>query len=198
MRRYHSHRVAQGHVRLHGQVLAYPTEARLPHDHPALLAYGKGVSADGRVHEVGIAPRPLQAPDPALRRVHEQSAHSAVLGACRREAHHHVGQHGVLRPLLDVLPRRGGAPRPERPRWGGGRVGRLPGACRLHDEAEAWAEDCLWYWKTWCVPYGRSLPPMLVGDADTVSRSSRRSADTSRRTRCSSSSARGSWTVTGA
>jgi len=39
-----------------------------------------------------------------------------------------------------------------------------------NSEAEAWAEDCIWYWKTWYGPYGRSLPPMLVGDADTICR----------------------------
>jgi alkanesulfonate monooxygenase SsuD/methylene tetrahydromethanopterin reductase-like flavin-dependent oxidoreductase (luciferase family) len=39
-----------------------------------------------------------------------------------------------------------------------------------NSEAEAWAEDCLWYWKTWYGPYGRGLPPMLVGDPETISR----------------------------
>ena len=31
-------------------------------------------------------------------------------------------------------------------------------------------EDCLWYWNTWCAPYGRGIPPLLIGDADAVSR----------------------------
>ena len=37
-------------------------------------------------------------------------------------------------------------------------------------QANEWAEDCLWYWKTWCVPFGRDMPPLLIGDADAVSR----------------------------
>jgi len=48
--------------------------------------------------------------------------------------------------------------------------GRVFGLAESKSEAEAWAEDCLWYWKTWYVPYGRGIPPMLVGDADTISR----------------------------
>jgi hypothetical protein len=37
-------------------------------------------------------------------------------------------------------------------------------------QAEAWAHDCLWFWDTWSVPFGQSHPPLLIGDADTVSR----------------------------
>ena len=37
-------------------------------------------------------------------------------------------------------------------------------------EAEAWAEDCLWMWDTWSVPFGQDRPPLLIGDPDHVSR----------------------------
>lgn len=37
-------------------------------------------------------------------------------------------------------------------------------------EAHAWAEDCLWMWDEWSVPFGQGRPPLLIGDADTVTR----------------------------
>jgi hypothetical protein len=37
-------------------------------------------------------------------------------------------------------------------------------------EAEAWAEDCLWMWDAWSVPFGQDRPPLLIGDVDTVTR----------------------------
>ena len=37
-------------------------------------------------------------------------------------------------------------------------------------QARAWAEDGLWFLKTWSEPFGLGLPPLLIGDADTVSR----------------------------
>ena len=36
-------------------------------------------------------------------------------------------------------------------------------------QAEAWAHDCLWFWDTWSLPFGQGHPPLLIGDADTVS-----------------------------
>jgi hypothetical protein len=37
-------------------------------------------------------------------------------------------------------------------------------------QAQAWAQDCVWMWNAWSTPFGQGMPPMLVGDADTVSR----------------------------
>ena len=37
-------------------------------------------------------------------------------------------------------------------------------------QAEAWAHDYLWFWDTWSLPFGQGHPPLLIGDADTVSR----------------------------
>ncbi len=50
-------------------------------------------------------------------------------------------------------------------RWGGYLV-----LADTQAQAEAWAHDCLWLWDTWSVPFGQGHPPLLIGDADTVSR----------------------------
>jgi alkanesulfonate monooxygenase SsuD/methylene tetrahydromethanopterin reductase-like flavin-dependent oxidoreductase (luciferase family) len=153
-----------------GKYWSFPAESRLPHEHPVHSAYGRGVDPDGTVREVGIAPRPLQPSIPlyggftnSLRTV----LYWARVGgkpiimsdnldfcelcwtSCRDEAERHGRSVAAG----------------EEAAWGGYLV-----LADSTDEAEAWAQDCRWYWNTWCVPYGRSLPPMLVGDADTVSR----------------------------
>jgi hypothetical protein len=56
-------------------------------------------------------------------------------------------------------------PEGEEAAWGGYLV-----LADTQTKAEAWAEDCLWFWDTWSTPYGQGRPPMLIGDADTVSR----------------------------
>jgi alkanesulfonate monooxygenase SsuD/methylene tetrahydromethanopterin reductase-like flavin-dependent oxidoreductase (luciferase family) len=153
-----------------GKYWSFPAESQLPHSHPVHCAYGRGVDPDGTVREVGIAPRPLQPSIPlyggftnSLRTV----LYWARVGgkpiimsdnldfcelcwtSCRDEAERHGRSVAAG----------------EEAAWGGYLV-----LADSTDEAEAWAQDCRWYWNTWCVPYGRSLPPMLVGDADTVSR----------------------------
>jgi alkanesulfonate monooxygenase SsuD/methylene tetrahydromethanopterin reductase-like flavin-dependent oxidoreductase (luciferase family) len=55
--------------------------------------------------------------------------------------------------------------RGEEAAWGGYLV-----LADTKSEAEAWAEDCLWMWDSWSVPFGQDRPPLLIGDADTVSR----------------------------
>lgn len=56
-------------------------------------------------------------------------------------------------------------PRGEEAAWGGYLV--LAGT---KSQAEAWAEDCAWMWQAWSTPFGQDMPPMLVGDPDTVTR----------------------------
>ena len=60
-------------------------------------------------------------------------------------------------------------------------------------QAEAWAEDCLWMWDSWSVPFGQDRPPLLIGDADTVTRMIENAASPrAASTRCSSCSVRAS------
>ena len=56
-------------------------------------------------------------------------------------------------------------PRGEEAAWGGYLV-----LADTKSEAEAWAEDCLWMWDSWSTPFGQDRPPLLIGDADTVTR----------------------------
>ena len=126
--------------------------------------------AGGDGGEVGIAPRPLQQPIPlyggftsSLRTVLfwarlggkpiVMSDDMEFCALCWEAYRDEAERHG-----RSVVPG-------EEAAWGGYLV--------LADstaEAQAWAEDCLWYWNTWCAPFGRGVPPLLVGDADAVSR----------------------------
>lgn len=153
-----------------GKYWSFPAAARLPHDHPAYYTYGQGVGRDGTVREIGIAPRPLQQPIPlyggftnSLRTVLFwarmggkpiiMSDDMAFCELCWSAYRDEAERHG--RRVSEG----------EEAAWGGYLV-----LADSRVEAEAWAEDCLWYWNTWCVPFGRSMPPLLVGDADTISR----------------------------
>jgi alkanesulfonate monooxygenase SsuD/methylene tetrahydromethanopterin reductase-like flavin-dependent oxidoreductase (luciferase family) len=153
-----------------GKYWSFPAESQLPHGHPVHCAYGRGVDPDGTVREVGIAPRPLQ-PSIPLYGGFTNSLRTVLYWA-------RVGGKPIIisdnldfcelcwTTCRDEAERHGrSVPTGEEAAWGGYLV-----LADSTDEAEAWAEDCRWYWNTWCVPYGRSLPPMLVGDADTVSR----------------------------
>jgi alkanesulfonate monooxygenase SsuD/methylene tetrahydromethanopterin reductase-like flavin-dependent oxidoreductase (luciferase family) len=153
-----------------GKYWTYPASARLPYDHPAYRAYGRGVDPDGTVREIGIAPRPLQQPIP-LYGGFTNSMRTVLYWA-------RVGGKPIVlsddmefcdlcwTAYRDEAERHGRTvPAGEEAAWGGYLV--------LADstaEAQAWAEDCVWAWKTWYGPYGRRLPPLLVGDADAVSR----------------------------
>ncbi len=153
-----------------GKYWSYPAETRLPYDHPAYYTYGRGVGRDGTVKEIGIAPRPLQQPIPlyggftnSLRTV----LYWARVG----------GKPIIMSDNMEFCELCWSTYRDEAERcgrrvaegdeaaWGGYLV-----LAESKSEAEAWAEDCLWYWKTWYAPYGRGLPPLLVGDVDTICR----------------------------
>ena len=48
--------------------------------------------------------------------------------------------------------------------WGGVMI------CAPTDaEANAWAEDMLWFWDKWAVPFGNPRPKLLIGSPDTIS-----------------------------
>jgi alkanesulfonate monooxygenase SsuD/methylene tetrahydromethanopterin reductase-like flavin-dependent oxidoreductase (luciferase family) len=153
-----------------GKFWQYPAEAQLPQEHPVHVAYGRGVDPDGRVREVGIAPRPLQAAIPLY------GGFTASLATVLYWAR--VGGKPIIMSddmefcalcwtaYRDEAERHGrSVPPGEEAAWGGYLVLADSAA-----EARAWAGDCRWYWETWCVPYGRSMPPLLVGDADDISR----------------------------
>jgi len=153
-----------------GKYWSFPAESQLPHDHPAHYTYGRGVDPDGTVREIGIAPRPLQQPIP-LYGGFTNSLRTVMYWA-------RVGGKPIVMSdnmefcrlcwstYRDEAERHGRTVREgDEAAWGGYMV-----LADTKSEAEAWAEDCLWYWKTWYSPFGRSIPPLLVGDADTVTR----------------------------
>ena len=147
-----------------------PEDQQQPHEHPVYVKYGRGVDASGAIREVGIAPRPLQNPIP----VYSGFTHSLQTSLYwAREGGKPIVMAGEMdfcemlwRRYREVAERHGrNVPRGEEAAWGGYLV-----LADTKSEAEAWAEDCLWMWDSWSVPFGQDRPPLLIGDADTVSR----------------------------
>jgi alkanesulfonate monooxygenase SsuD/methylene tetrahydromethanopterin reductase-like flavin-dependent oxidoreductase (luciferase family) len=147
-----------------------PEDQRQPHEHPVYVKYGRGVDATGAIREVGIAPRPLQNPIP----VYSGFTHSLQTSLYwAREGGKPIVMAGEMdfcemlwRRYREVAEQHGrNVPRGEEAAWGGYLV-----LADTKSEAEAWAEDCLWMWDSWSVPFGQDRPPLLIGDADTVSR----------------------------
>lgn len=153
-----------------GKYWTFPAADKNPHDHPVYYKYGQGVDAEGTIREIGIAPRPFQRPIP----LYSGFTHSMRTSLYWARA---GGKPVVLsdnmefcqtlwRRYREEAERHGRTiPEGEEAAWGGYLV-----LADTHAEAEAWAEDCLWFWDTWSTPYGQGRPPMLIGDADTVSR----------------------------
>lgn len=148
-----------------------PTELKNPHDAPVYRLYGQGVDDDMNIREVGICPRPLQTPHPPLYAGFTHSLRSATFWARYR------GKPIVLASDLDFCETLWSAYRAEAERhghsiepgdeaaWGGVLI------CAPTDaEAQALAEDVLWFWDTWFVPFGQERPELLFGSPDTLSR----------------------------
>lgn len=142
-----------------------------PHEHPVYVNYGQGVSADMRMNEVGIAPRPLQRPHPPLYGGFTHSVRSAVFWAKYR------GKPIVLSPDLDfckvlwsryteAAEEHGHDVKPgDQAAWGGIMI------CAETDaKAQEMMQDMHWFWDTWSAPFGQGLPELLVGSPDTLSR----------------------------
>jgi hypothetical protein len=91
----------------------------------------------------------------------------SVWGASRGYAWHPCTRDATLTAQCDDSGRAARTNHPCRCRGG------LGGYLVLADtqaQAEAWAHDCLWFWDTWSLLFGQGHPPLLSGDADTVSR----------------------------
>ncbi len=141
-----------------------------PHDHPVYHRLGEGVSADMRVSEIGIAPRPLQSSIPLY------GGFSASLTTARFWARYKgrpivlSGNTGFLEVLwrewTDEARRHGHDVQPgEQACWGGIAI------CAETDaRAQALYEDMQWFWKTWATPFGQGVPELLVGSPDTLNR----------------------------
>lgn len=142
-----------------------------PHVHDVYTRYGAGVAEDMRIHEVGIAPRPLQRPHPPL-----YGGFSASMRTARFWARY-GGKPIVMSSNLDFLEALWAAYREETAAagrtvepgeeacWGG-----LMICAKTDAEAARLAEDMKWMWENWAVPFGQPFPELLFGSPDTLSR----------------------------
>jgi alkanesulfonate monooxygenase SsuD/methylene tetrahydromethanopterin reductase-like flavin-dependent oxidoreductase (luciferase family) len=147
-----------------------PVDFVNPHDHPVYYQYGKGVSEDMAVAEVGIAPAPFQDEIP-LYGGFSQSLTTAKFWA------RYKGRPIVLSgntEFLELLWTEWGeeahahghefAPG-DQACWGGIMV------CAETDaKAQALYEDMAWFWQTWATPFGQGMPELLVGSPDTLNK----------------------------
>ena len=142
-----------------------------PHEHGVYRDFGRGVTADMKINEIGIAPRPLQSPHPPLYGGFAASMRTALFWA------KYGGKPIVLTDNLDFYGKlcdgytmeaekhgrtvKNG----EQAGWGGVFI------CAPTDaEARQQLEDMLWFWNRWAIPFGQGVPELLVGSPDTISR----------------------------
>ena len=154
-----------------GEFWTFPPEDFVnPHPHPVYTRFGRGVDADMRVEEIGIAPRPLQEEIPlyggfsaSLRtakfwarykgRPIVLSGNTEFLQLLWREWREEARAHGH-----DVPPGQEAC-------WGGIMV------CAETDaKAQSLFEDMQWFWDTWATPFGQGVPELLVGSPDTLNK----------------------------
>ena len=148
-----------------------PADFVNPHRHDVYTRYGEGVGDDMRIHEVGIAPRPLQQPHPPLYGGFTASMRTAVFWA------RYKGKPIVLASDLDFCAALWAKYRETADGWGhdvapGEEAGWGGMAVVAPTDAEAreWAEDFRWFWQTWSTPFGQPEPELLIGSPDTISR----------------------------
>lgn len=142
-----------------------------PHPHEVYTRNGQGVTADMRIEEVGIAPRPFQTPHPPLYGGFSASMRTARFWAKYR------GKPIIMASDLEFLKAlwaayrqeaeaHGYTPAPgDEAAWGG-----LMICAKTDAEAADLAEDMKWFWQQWAVPFGQPFPEMLFGSPDTLKR----------------------------
>lgn len=162
-----------------GEFWTFPPKGFVnPHEHPVYARYGRGVSQDMSIAEVGIAPRPLQDEIPlyggfsaSLRTAKFWARHKGrpivlsdnveFLELLWREWRKVAEQHGH-----DVPPGREAC-------WGGIMV------CAETDaKAQRQFEDMQWFWNNWATPFGQGMPALLVGSPSTLNKRIERIART--------------------
>ena len=147
-----------------------PVDFVNPHPHPVYTRFGRGVGADMRIDEIGIAPRPLQEEIPLY------GGFSASLRTAKFWARYKgrpivlSGNTEFLRLLWREWRREAEAyghdvPPGQEACWGGIMV------CAETDaKAQAQFEDMQWFWDTWATPFGQGVPELLVGSPDTLNK----------------------------
>jgi alkanesulfonate monooxygenase SsuD/methylene tetrahydromethanopterin reductase-like flavin-dependent oxidoreductase (luciferase family) len=155
-----------------GKFWQFPPEGfRNPHRQDVYTRFGAGVRDDMTVDEVGIAPRPYQQPMPQLYGGFSASLRTALFWA------RHGGRPIVLSDNLPFCKMLWEKYKEEAARhghdvaegdqagWGGIMI------CAPTDaQAQEWAQDMLWFWENWALPFGQGVPKLLVGSPDTITR----------------------------
>jgi alkanesulfonate monooxygenase SsuD/methylene tetrahydromethanopterin reductase-like flavin-dependent oxidoreductase (luciferase family) len=155
-----------------GRFWQFPPEGfSNPHRHDVYTRNGDGVRDDMTLDEVGIAPRPFQQPMPQLYGGFSASLRTALFWA------RHGGRPIVLSDNLAFCKMLWSKYKEEAARhghdiaegdqagWGGIMV------CAPTDaQAQEWAQDMLWFWENWALPFGQGVPKLLVGSPDTITR----------------------------
>ncbi|MGD9601244.1 MAG: LLM class flavin-dependent oxidoreductase [Gammaproteobacteria bacterium] len=142
-----------------------------PHVHDVYTQFGRGVTDDMRIEQVGIAPRPYQQPYPQLYAGFGASMRTALFWA------RYLGRPIVMSSNLDFCSVLWAKYKEEAERWGhtivdGAQVawGGLLQCAPTDAEAMRRFEDYAWFWNKWSVPFGNPMPETLVGSPDTISR----------------------------
>ncbi len=155
-----------------GKFWTFPPEGFVnPHPHSVYADYGRGVAADMRVDEIGIAPRPYQRPHPQLYGGFTASMTTAKFWA------RYAGRPIVLAEDLDFCRTIWSVYRDEAAAhghdiapgdeagWGG-----LMICAETDAEAQAQFADVKWFWDKWPEQFGQGMPKLLVGSPDTLCR----------------------------
>lgn len=152
-----------------GKYWQYPPEGGSV-GHSAYDKFGAGTKDDGRVHEIGIAPKPFQNPHPKIYGAFAHSMRTIQMWA--REG----GKPIVMANDLEFCDALWGkysetakeagrdVPADDIAAWGGLLI--------LTDD-KAKAQDLYaqhrWYWDEWFIPFGQQFPNVLIGSADEIS-----------------------------
>ncbi|GAA4551266.1 LLM class flavin-dependent oxidoreductase [Pseudonocardia xishanensis] len=153
-----------------GKYWQYPPEIGSA-SHPAYETFGRGVGADGRVHEIGIAPRPYQTPHSKIYGAFAHSMRTIKMWAREGgkpivmandpdfcEALWTTYRATAAEAGRDVAPDDVAA-------WGG-----LLIITEDKDQAQQLYAQHRWFWDKWFIPFGQRFPNVLIGSADEVSR----------------------------
>jgi alkanesulfonate monooxygenase SsuD/methylene tetrahydromethanopterin reductase-like flavin-dependent oxidoreductase (luciferase family) len=154
-----------------GEFWKFPNDNLNPHLQTVYSDYGTGVDPDMTIHEIGIAPRPLQHPHPPLYGGFTMSMKTALFWA------KYGGTPIVLSDKLDFCEALWSTYREEASRhhiekpvgheaaWGGIAV------CAPTDiDAQKQFQDMEWFWGKWGNQFGQGMPLKLLGSPDTISR----------------------------
>jgi alkanesulfonate monooxygenase SsuD/methylene tetrahydromethanopterin reductase-like flavin-dependent oxidoreductase (luciferase family) len=158
--------------RYEGQFWTFPPQDFVnPHRHTVYTDYGRGVTDDMRITEVGIAPPPLQRPHPPLYGGFTASLRTAVFWA------RYGGKPIVLADNLEFCDSLWRAYREEAAVWGhsiphGDEAGwgGIAICADTDEKAQEQLTDFRWFWDQWSAQFGQDFPAALVGSPDTIAR----------------------------